>query len=149
MIAAAAAAILIATSPAAYTGTDAAASDMHGIQASSYHGRFYSPAAERFRLCVIARESRGHYRAANDSGHHGGYQFNDAAWRVSLTHMMRTERDALRTVVIRLRAKPINQWPRYWQDRAFFTALNYQGPFSGWRHWHLAGSRCNALVPTQ
>jgi len=144
--AATAALLLTSLTTGHYTGTDAAASDMHGITASTYHGRYYTQAGEQFRRCVIHRESRGNYRAANDSGHHGGYQFNDAAWRVSLTHMMRTEHDQLRATAVQLRALPINRWPRYWQDRAFFTALNYHAPFSGWRHWHLTGSPCNALA---
>ena len=33
----------------------------------------------------------------------------------------------------------ITRWSRYWQDRAFFTVLNFDGPYSGRNHW--AGGR--------
>ena len=39
----------------------------------------------------------------------------------------------------RLRAKPMNTWPRYWQDAAFHTVINWDHTLSGAGHW--AGGR--------
>jgi hypothetical protein len=113
-----------------------------GLAGSMYRGKWYSPAAERARRCIIWRESHANYRAVNSSGHAGAYQFNDAAWRVSLTWMLLPEFRKQHQEVRALRAVPINRWPRRWQDAAFFTAWR---DGAGRSHWHLAGSNCNAL----
>lgn len=128
-------------------------SSMIGVKASTYRGRYFTQAGERFRLCVIARESHGHYAAANPSSSaRGAYQFLDNSWRESLAYMIRRElretgtsaRDA-RAVWSVLAANPISRWSRSMQDMAFFLVLNAEGDRSGARHWYLAGSRCNAL----
>ena len=113
------------------------------VAPSVYRGKWYSGAAETARRCIIWRESHGNYRARNASGHAGAYQFNDRAWRVSLTYMLIREHRTKRAEIIALRVVPINRWPRYWQDAAFFTAWR---DGHGAKHWHLNGSRCNALV---
>lgn len=113
------------------------------VSPSVYRGKWYSGAAETARRCIIWRESHGNYGARNASGHAGAYQFNDRAWRVSLTYMLIREHRTKRAEILALRAMPINRWPRYWQDAAFFTAWR---DGHGAKHWHLNGSRCNALV---
>jgi len=113
------------------------------IAPSAYRGKWFTGAAEKARRCIIWRESHGNYRARNSSGHAGAYQFNDRAWRVSLTYMLIREHRAKRAEVIALRRTPINHWPRYWQDAAFFTAWR---DGAGAKHWHLDGSRCNTLA---
>ena len=113
------------------------------VAPSVYRGKWFTNAAETARRCIIWRESRGNYRARNSSGHAGAYQFNDRAWRVSLTHMLIREHRERSTEIINLRRVPINHWPRYWQDAAFFTAWRDS---AGAKHWHLDGSRCNALA---
>lgn len=130
----------------------ASAPQMTGVRPSEYRGKFFTKKGERFRKCVIRRESNGHYFSRNRSGHAGAYQFNDAAWRVSLTYMIRPELRALigtraaDVAIERLRLHPVNRWSRWVQDMAFHTALNFEGPMSGWRHWYLAGSKCNGLA---
>ena len=44
-----------------------------------------------------------------------------------------------RQMLARLRAKPMNTWPRYWQDAAFSTVANWEHTGSGIAHW--AGGR--------
>lgn len=128
-------------------------SSMIGVKASTYTGRYFTKAGERFRLCVIARESHGNYAAANPSSSaRGAYQFLDRSWRTPLAHMLRdalrqegvAKRDARRIYRV-LVSTPINRWARPMQDMAFFVVLNHDGDRSGARHWYLSGSRCNAL----
>lgn len=45
-----------------------------------------------------------------------------------------------------LRAREIATWPENLQDVAFAASLNAEGSWSGWRHWYLAGSKCNGLA---
>lgn len=120
--------------------TSSKARNMQGIEPSLYRGEYYAPKkGEDFRLCVIHRESRGHYRAANTtSSARGAYQFLDRAWRKSLIHMLRPEaRDNdLLPQLRELADKPIHQWSRYWQDAAFWTVYN-RG--AGAHHWGTFG----------
>lgn len=121
------------------------AADMSGYEPSMYHGIFYRPKQEKFRKCVMSRESNFHYRSANKaSSARGAYQFLDRAWRDGLVHMMIKEskktKDGLLPNLNRMFHKPIHQWSRYFQDRAWFTAMNYNGNWSGKKHW-------NATVP--
>ena len=46
---------------------------------------------------------------------------------------------AAKSVLARLRAIPMNTWPRYWQDAAFSTVMNWDRTGSGSSHW--AGGR--------
>lgn len=57
------------------------AKDMKGVEPSLYRGDYYMPKrGEDFRRCVINRESKGHYTAANaTSSARGAYQFLDNA----------------------------------------------------------------------
>lgn len=124
------------------------ASDMRGIEPSLYRGEWHNPRYERFRLCVLRQESHGNYHAANPSSSaRGAYQFLDRSWRQGLVWMMLAESrktgDGLAPHMRKLRDKPINQWSRYWQDRAFWTAFRHG---EGAKHWYLAGGSCNGLA---
>ncbi|MFM8155415.1 MAG: hypothetical protein ACKOAF_04970 [Actinomycetes bacterium] len=108
-----------------------------------------------FTRCVSYRESRGHATARGEHGSAAGrFQFIDRKWRHGLAHMvaMRLHRfglnrsDAL-AVRGQLRAIPIWRWDATLQTVGFLAVLNADGPWSGWSHWFLPGSRCNRLVP--
>jgi hypothetical protein len=122
------------------------ARDLSGIQPSLYQGKHYKPSRwERFRLCVIQRESRGSYRAANSrSSARGAYQFLDNSWRESLVWMLLPEHRKLGLAdeVKALRSKPIHHWNRYWQDAAFWTVITARP--HNWRHWQ--GGSCDRLA---
>jgi hypothetical protein len=125
--------------------------EMQGYAPSVYRGKYYRASQESWRKCVMWRESKYRYGARNKSGSSaaGAYQFLDHAWRKrsgSLPWMMHAEnkkrfgaKHAAEILTV-LRATPIERWGRPWQDQAFFTALNYNGPWSGKHHW-------NATVP--
>ena len=116
------------------------------------------PASQQaFASCVSTRESHGNYKAKRSeagSSAAGRWQFLDKQWRRGLSYMV-AERlrsfgmSAHEAAVIRrhLAATRIDRWAPEYQDAAFLAALNARGPWSGWRHWYLAGSKCNALVP--
>lgn len=136
--------------PPAFAGSHPAkapeARDLRGIDVSLYRGEHYNPERwEDFRLCVIQRESRGDYRAANrSSSARGAYQFLDRSWRESLVWMLLPEhRDlGLAEEVKALRDKPIHHWNRYWQDAAFWTVINAKP--DSWLHWR--GGSCDRLA---
>jgi hypothetical protein len=119
-----------------------------GFMPSLYRGNWYSARWERVRECIMHRESRHNYRAANKSSSaRGAYQFLDSQWRDGLVWMMLKEskktKDGLRKEIRSLRDKPIHAWSRYYQDRAFFTAWRHG---AGKKHWALQGSRCFSLM---
>jgi len=125
------------------------AKDWKGYKKSLYRGKYYSKDQEHFRQCVMHRESRHNYRAANRvSSARGAYQFLDNKWRNGLVYMMIKESkksdDFLIPEIKDLRKKPIHKWNRYYQDRAFFTAMNYNGKWSGKKHWYITvpGTGC-------
>lgn len=122
------------------------ARDLKGIEESLYRGEHYNPQRwEAFRLCVIRRESRGDYRAANPrSSARGAYQFLDNSWRESLVWMLLPEHRELGLAdqVKELRDKPIHRWNRYWQDAAFWTVINAKP--GNWQHWR--GGSCDRLA---
>ena len=106
-----------------------------GWQASAYTGKWYAQKWEPIRKCISQRESRHNYRARSSiSTAAGAYQFLDSQWRVSLTHMMMREArtQSERQDIKKLRHSPINEWSRYWQDRAFYTAFRHG---KGAKHW--------------
>lgn len=122
------------------------ARDLKGINDSLYQGKHYNPKRwEAFRLCVIQRESRGNYQAANRiSSARGAYQFLDNSWRESLVWMLLPEHRPLGLAdeVKDLRDKPIHHWNRYWQDAAFWTVINAKP--GNWQHWR--GGSCDRLA---
>lgn len=125
--------------------TSKKAKDISGYEPSLYRGKYYRSDQESFRRCVMDRESSFGYRAANGSSSaRGAYQFLDNSWRDGLVHMMLSESrktdDGLKKKIKSLRSKPIHHWNRYFQDRSWYTAMNFRGPWSGKHHW-------NATVP--
>ena len=109
------------------------------------------PQQERFRKCVAHRESRNNPRAQNKrSSAQGTYQFLDSQWRRGLAHMvtaaLRDRGVNVKGLKRELRSTPIKRWDPLLQDVAFAEVLNARGKWSGWKHWYLAGSTCNALV---
>lgn len=125
------------------------AKDRRGYERSLYRGEHYRASQEAFRRCVSKRESNHNYRAANKSSSaRGAYQFLDNNWREPLVGMMVKESkrtgDGLVSRIRDLRGKPIHKWNRYYQDRAFYTALNIEGTGSGRKHWAatVPGTSC-------
>lgn len=123
--------------------------DFTGYEKSIYKGIHYRPNQESFRKCVMQRESHFNYRAANrSSSARGAFQFLDNNWRDGLVWMMlkesRATDDGLDRKIKRLFDRPINRWSRYWQDRAFFTAMNINGDWAGKHHWNATvhGTSC-------
>lgn len=120
------------------------AQDMRGQMPSLYRGIYFYADQEPFRLCVAEREGSFHYDVQGGGGgnYFGTYQFSKA-FQPGAAYMMAKEsrktHDGLRAAALGLRYIPINQWSRYWQDRAFYTVLNYNGKWSGKGHW--AGGR--------
>jgi len=142
---------LLFAAPSAHAGgqhpaKSSAARNLMGIQESLYQGKYYNPQRwERFRRCVIHRESRGSYRAANSqSSARGAYQFLDRQWRNGLVWMLLPEHreQGLADEVKALRDKPIHHWNRYWQDAAFWTVIMARP--DNWRHWR--GGSCDRLA---
>jgi hypothetical protein len=125
------------------------AKDWKGYEKSMYGGKYYHKDQEHFRECVMYRESRHNYRAANKtSSARGAYQFLERSWKDGLIYMMIKEskksKDGLIPEIKELRTKPIVKWNRYFQDRAFFTAMNINGKWSGKHHWRFTvpGTGC-------
>ncbi len=130
----------------ARTTTSKATLDMRGIEPSLYQGQFFDPASEEVRKCIVKRESEGQYdvRGGGGNNYFGAYQMSDALGD-GATHMMLKEHKGIlgvkqaKELMAELRDTPVNQWPRYWQDAAFSTVYNWEGPGSGASHW--AGGR--------
>jgi hypothetical protein len=119
--------------------TERLAESTKGYAPSLYKGRWYHKKWERSRKCIMHRESKYDYRAANKSSSaRGAYQFLDSQWRDGLVWMMLDE-GGNKKEIKSLRDKPIHHWSRYWQDRAFFTAWRHG---QGKHHWYYPGSRC-------
>jgi hypothetical protein len=105
-----------------------------------------------FARCVAERESGGSPTAQNPTSSAAGkWQFLDSQWRTGLAHMVRSRLIAhgvpfaqAKRIRLELSATPIHRWPERLQDVGFAAVIVTPG---GWRHWALAGSRCNALVP--
>ena len=120
------------------------AEDWKGHETSLYTGQHYHSKWAGVRQCIMHRESRYNYRARSTvSTASGAYQFLDSQWRISLTYMMiresRATADGLMSEIKALRNKPIQEWNRYWQDRAFYTAWNNG---RGADHWNLTRHGC-------
>jgi hypothetical protein len=130
---------------AKFTLTSKQTRDMRGVEKSLYRGKFYNATSEKKRLCVVERESEGHYDVVNPSGaYRGAYQVSaslarGATWMMLKEHKKLMGEKAAKQVLSKLRAKPMNQWPRYWQDAAFHTIINWDHTLSGASHW--AGGR--------
>ena len=119
--------------------------DLRGVEPSLYRGRYYRGAVEGVRLCIVERESEGHYDVVNPTGsYRGAYQVSaelarGATWMMLKEHKALMGESNAKRVLAELRKKPIDQWPRYWQDALFSTVANWGHTGSGLRHW--AGGR--------
>jgi hypothetical protein len=128
-----------------FTTRSSATKDMRGVEPSLYKGRYYNRSVESVRLCVVRRESEGHYDVVNPSGsYRGAYQVSaqlarGATWMLLKEHESLMGETNAKRVLSQLRKTPINKWPRYWQDALFHTVASWQHPGSGLRHW--AGGR--------
>jgi hypothetical protein len=123
-----------------------AAKDLEGWAPSLYRGIYWDEKWKDIRACIMKRESNFQYKAANKtSSARGAYQFLDNNWRNGLVWMMIAESkktgDGLISEAKKLRKKPIHKWSRYWQDRAFYTALRHG---RGLHHWKatIPGTGC-------
>ena len=113
------------------------------------HAAAVSPWPE-FSACVEHRESRGVPTARSAvSSSQGLFQFLDSQWRHGLPYMVKDrlvafgmDKQAAREWRVRLQRTPIWRWPARMQRIGHAEVLDR----GGWRHWWLAGSRCNALV---
>jgi hypothetical protein len=100
--------------------------DFRGLAPSLYQGKWFMPGKDDVRKCIIDRESNANYKAVSAGGlYRGAYQFSRGL-AIGATHMMEKEvrkefGDSAVEIVQRLRQMPIQQWNRYWQDRAFWT----------------------------
>lgn len=136
------------TKYATFTLRSAATKDMRGVERSLYRGRFYRPAVESERLCIADRESEGHYDVVSPSGlYFGAYQVSrrlarGATWMMLKEHKKLMGDKVATAVLARLRATPMNKWPRYWQDAAFSTVMNWDYTGSGASHWAGGRWRC-------
>ena len=120
------------------------AKDWKGHEPSLYTGQHYQSKWAGVRKCIMHRESRSNYRARGTiSTASGAYQFLDSQWRISLTYMMiresRSTADGLISDIKELRNHPIQEWNRYWQDRAFYTAWDNG---RGADHWNQTRHKC-------
>lgn len=132
------------------SAVSAASVSTKGWMPSLYKGQYFQAGQGKFRRCVMVRESHINYRSTNHSSSaSGAYQFLDKGWRDGLVWMMLKEskrmNDGLGPMILELRAYPINKWSRYFQDRAFFTALNIRGRWTGAHHWAatVPGTGCS------
>ena len=128
-----------------FTLRSAATKDMRGVEKSLYRGTYYRSAVESERLCIAHRESEGHYDVISPSGlYFGAYQVSralarGATWMMLKEHKRLMGAKAAKSTLARLRATEMNRWPRYWQDAAFSTIMNWEHTGSGASHW--AGGR--------
>ncbi len=118
-------------------------SDRIGYETSLYQGKWYMPNREKLRKCISRVESRHHYKTGRGGPYRGAYQFSKSLAR-GVTWMMQPEvkkemGDAGVDLVKQLRKTPMNEWNRYWQDRAFWTVWD-KG--QGKNHWRGGSGRC-------
>jgi hypothetical protein len=109
------------------------------------------PGWAEFAECVEQRESGGNPTILNrqGSGAAGLFQLMPG-WRSGGPWNVRERllkfgvpRKQAKAVREYLAARPIHTWPALYQRIVFAEALD-----DGiWKHWYLAGSRCNSLVP--
>lgn len=126
--------------------------DLRGVEPSLYRGTFFHPRVERVRLCIVERESEGFYDVRSHDGYYGAYQMSPelakgATWMMLPEAKRLLGPDRARELMERLRETKANDWPRYWQDAAFFTIYNWEGVASGSAHW--AGGRWHCPAPTR
>jgi hypothetical protein len=111
---------------------------LSSVKPSAYVGSFYDKRFEKKRRCIQFRESNGSYTVRSANGKYlGAYQMNPGLGRAVTFLMARSLRAEVgpaqaTTLLVALRARPVNRWSRYWQDRAFWTIFNHG---RGAAHW--------------
>ena len=117
--------------------------DRIGFETSLYQGKWFMPAKEGIRKCLSKLESHHHYKAGAGGYYKGAYQFSKPlAQGVTWTMQREVKKEmgsAAVDLVQKLRKTPMNQWNRYWQDRAFWTVWR-KG--NGKHHWNAGRGRC-------
>ena len=115
---------------------------IEGFKKSAYRGKFYSGGKhENLRQCIMKKESTWRYYSTNRSGgYFGAYQFTPAlssgvTWMLTPEHKTILGKAEAKDQLEMLRDTPMHKWPRYWQDAAFYTVLNWEGSLSGVKHW--------------
>ena len=110
-----------------------------------YKGKYYRKHQESYQLCVLRRESNGHwFSTARANGYFGAFQMTKALAR-GASWMIQPELQAIhgkemgRRIAQTLRVTEMHQWRPFYQAMAFYTILNWRGDWSGKRHW--AGGR--------
>jgi len=121
--------------------------DMRGVEPSLYRGTYYRASVEKKRRCVAKRESEGFYDVVSHDGYFGAYQMSPelargATWMMLREHKRLLGESVAKRTLAKLRATPVNQWPRYWQDAAFSTVYNWKHTGSGAKHWKGGRWRC-------
>ena len=100
------------------------ASDLRGVLPSLYQGKWYVRSVESTRMCIIRRESHAWYTSGHGP-YRGAYQMSKSLAAGAIRAMapeVAAELGPQGTTILKsLKAKPINAWNRYWQDRAFWT----------------------------
>jgi hypothetical protein len=123
--------------------TTDAGKDMKGYRLSTYTGKYYDPAREQYRICVIQRESGGNYDEPSGPWR-GAYQFSDTlaagALRAMRAEIVAVYGNAGRQALDALEGTLIYTWPRFFQDAAFWTTFN-KGAGAG--HWAGGSWYCN------
>ncbi len=128
-----------------FTLRSRATRDLHGVERSLYRGRYFRPGLEDKRRCIAQRESEGYYTVVSSSGSYfGAYQVSrelarGATWMMLPEHRRLLGAATAKRILADLRQRPMNTWPRYWQDAAFSTVMNWEHTGSGASHW--AGGR--------
>jgi hypothetical protein len=93
---------------------------------------YYDERYEKFRKCVVKRESEGIPTVVNRSSHAQGlYQFLPT-WTRTLAHVLHRP------------ATPIHTWPASVQTAGFWFALNHG---RGAHHWSGGRWDCSRLLP--
>lgn len=118
--------------------------DLRGFEESLYQGKWFMPKKEDIRRCISKREASFNYEAVSAGGlYRGAYQFSSRLARGAAWMMQKEVKDEMGEdgveLVKELRKKPINQWNRYWQDRAFWTIWRNG---NGKHHWRGGAHSC-------
>jgi len=117
--------------------------DRFGFETSLYQGKWFMPAKEGIRKCLSKLESHHNYKAGAGRYYKGAYQFSKPlAQGVTWTMQREVKKEmgsAAVDLVQKLRKTPMNQWNRYWQDRAFWTVWRNG---NGKHHWNAGRGRC-------
>ncbi|MFM8515822.1 MAG: hypothetical protein ACKOBJ_06140 [Actinomycetota bacterium] len=118
--------------------------DLLGLMPSLYRGKWFKPGRDDVRKCLVDFETNGNYKAVSSGGiYRGAYQFSRRL-AIGATWMMQAEvrkefGDSAVEIVKSLRDRPMQQWNRYWQDRAFWTIWR---DGRGKYHWANGVRKC-------